>query len=117
MQKELDGEDIQERECVIHKIFQDIKKSHQNTIISFDFIKKYPSQCQRLLEKQADYLSEGRVWWKEVDNEGVEFYDVIPDQSEKQLHFRSYSMKQEKIFVKYNWHNYLQKCKLIDPWI
>ena len=44
MQKELIGEDIQERESMIHKIYQDIKKSHQNTIISFDFIRKHPSQ-------------------------------------------------------------------------
>ena len=86
MQKELIGEDIQEKESMIHKIYQDIKKSHQNTIISFDFIRKNPSQYQRLLEQQADYLSEGRVWWKEVDNEDVEFYDVTHVQSEKQLH-------------------------------
>ena len=59
IQKELNGEDIQERESMIHKIYQDIKKSHQNTIILSDFIKKHPSQYQRLLEKQADYLSEG----------------------------------------------------------
>ena len=58
IQKELNGEDIQERESIIHKIYQDVKKSHQNTIISLDFIKKHPSQYQRLLEKQADYLSE-----------------------------------------------------------
>ena len=45
---------------MIHKTYQDIKKSHQNTIISSDFIKKHPSQ--RLLEKQADYLSEEWVW-------------------------------------------------------
>ena len=54
--------DIQERDCMIHKTYQDIKKSHQNTIISSDFIEKYPSQYQRLLEKQADYLSKGWVW-------------------------------------------------------
>ena len=59
MQKELNGEHIQERESMIYKIHQDIRKSHQNTIISFDFIKKHPSQYQRLLERQADYLSEG----------------------------------------------------------
>ena len=74
MQKELNDEHIQERESMIHKIYQDIKKSHQNTIISFDFIKRHPSQYQRLLERQADYLLEGRVWWKEVANEGAEFY-------------------------------------------
>ena len=62
IQKELNGEDIQKKESMIHKIYQDIKKSHQNTIISFDFIRKHPSQYQRLLEQQADYLSEGRVW-------------------------------------------------------
>ena len=39
MQKELNGEHIQEKESMIHKIYQDIKRSHQNTIISFDFIK------------------------------------------------------------------------------
>ena len=39
-----------------YKIYQDIRKSHQNTIISFDFIKKYLPQYQRLLERQADYL-------------------------------------------------------------
>ena len=39
MQKELNGEYIQEKESMIHKIYQDIKRSHQNTIISFDFIK------------------------------------------------------------------------------
>ena len=116
MQKELIGEDIQERESMIHKIYQDIKKSHQNTIISFDFIRKHPSQYQRLLEQQADYLSEGRVWWKEVDNEGVEFYDVTHVQSEKQLHhFRSYSMKQEDIFVKDNWYNCLQNANTLIP--
>ena len=59
---------------MIHKIYQGIKKSHQNTIISFDFIKRHPSQYQRLLERQADYLSERRVWWKEVANKGDEFY-------------------------------------------
>ena len=116
MQKELNGQDIQDRESMIHKIYQDIKKSHQNTIISFDFIKKHPLQYQRLLQKQADYLSEGRVWWKEVDNEGVEFYDVIPVQSEKQLHhFRSYSMKQEDSFVKDNWYNCLQNANSLIP--
>ena len=62
IQKELNGEEIQERESMIHKIYQDIKKSHQNTIISLDFIKKHPSQYHRLLEKQDDYLSEGWVW-------------------------------------------------------
>ena len=46
---------------MIHKIYKDIETSHQNIIISFDFIKKHPSHHQRLLEKQADYLSEGRV--------------------------------------------------------
>ena len=116
MQKELNGEHIQERESMIHKIYQDIRKSHQNTIISFDFIKKHPSQYQRLLERQADYLSEGRVWWKEVANEGVEFYDVTHVQSEKQLHhFRSYNMKQEDIFVKDNWYNCLQNADSLIP--
>ena len=42
MQKELNSENIQKRESMIHKMYQDIKKSHQNTIISFDFIKKHP---------------------------------------------------------------------------
>ena len=101
---------------MIHKIYQDIKKSHQNTIISFDFIKEHPSQYQRLLEKQADYLSEGRVWCKEVDNEGVEFYDVTHVRSEKQLHhFTFYSMKQEDIFVKDNWYNCLQNANTLIP--
>ena len=54
MQKELSGQDIQERESMIYKIYQDMKKSHQNIIISFEFIKKHPSQYQRFLEKQAD---------------------------------------------------------------
>ena len=62
IQKELNDEDIQERESMIRKIYQDIKKSHQNTIISLDFIKKHPSQYHRLLEKQVDYLSEGWAW-------------------------------------------------------
>ena len=94
IQKELNGEDIQERKSLIHKIYQDIKKSYQNTIIPLDFIKKHLSQYQRLNEKQADYLSEGWVWWNEVDNEGVEFCDVTHVQGGKQLHhFRSYSMK------------------------
>ena len=115
MQKELNGEHIQERESMIHKIYQDIRKSHQNTTISFDFIKKYPSQYQRLLERQADHLSEGRVWWKEVANKGVEFYDVTHVQSDKQLHhFRSYNMKQD-IFEKDNWYNCLQNADSLIP--
>ena len=116
MQKEINSEDTQERESMIHKIYQNIKKSHQNTTISFDFIKKHPSQYQRLLEKQTDCLSEGQVWWKEVDTEGVEFYDVTHVQSEKQLHhFRSYSMKQEDIFVKDNWYNCFQNPNTLIP--
>ena len=116
MQKELNGEHIQERESMIHKIYQDIRKSHQNTIISFDFIKKHPSQYQRLLERQADYLSEERAWWREVANESVEFYDVTHVQSEKQLHhFRSYNSKKEDIFVKDNWYNCLQNADSLIP--
>ena len=61
MQKELNGEHIQEKESIIHKIYQDIKKSHQNTIISFDFIKTHLSEYQRLRERQTDYLLERRV--------------------------------------------------------
>ena len=116
IQKELNGEDIQERKSLIHKIYQDIKKSYQNTIIPLDFIKKHLSQYQRLNEKQADYLSEGWVWWNEEDNEGVEFCDVTHVQSEKQLHhFRSYSMKQEDIFVKDDWYNCLQNVNTLIP--
>ena len=101
---------------MIHKIYQDIRKSHKNTIISFDFIKEHPSQYQRLLERQADYLSEGRVWWKKVANEGVEFYDVTHVQSEKRLHhFRPYNTKQEDIFVKDNWYNCLQNADSLIP--
>ena len=58
MQKKLNGKDIPERESMICKIYQDIKKSHQNTIISFDFIEKHSWKYQRLLEKQDDYLSD-----------------------------------------------------------
>ena len=116
MQKELNGEHIQEKESIIHKIYQDIKKSHQNTIISFDFIKTHLSQYQRLREKQTDYLLERRVWWKEVDNEGAEFYDVTHVQSVKELHhFRSHSMRQENIFVKDDWYNFLQNADSLIP--
>ena len=56
------------------------------------------------------------MWWKEVDNKGVEFYDVTHVQSEKQLHnFRSYCMKLEDIFVKDNWYNCLQNANTLIP--
>ena len=116
MQKKLNGKDIPERKSMIYKFYQDIKKSHQNTIISFDFIKTHLSQYQRLRERQTDYLLERRVWWKEVDNEGAEFYDVTHVQSVKELHhFRSHSMRQENIFVKDDWYNFLQNADSLIP--
>ena len=99
-----------EEKSFINDIFQPITKQLKNTVIPFSWIRSFPNEYQKLLERQADFLLEDGRWWRETSN-GVEFADITcfnEDSSSdyvsfvKKHHFRSKTIHAVT--------SYLQKC-------
>ena len=110
--KMLDGDTVcmKEQKSYLHDIYQPIKTSLSNSVISYGWIRKYFSEYQSLLEQQADFLLETKVWWKE-DEGGIVFLDHSDAPKESNLkphHWRSYSIKDEKQYLSECW----ESCKL-----
>ena len=105
---------ITENDSHLNKLYLPIKERQSNTIVPNCWIETHSSQYQRLLERQADYLLENNMWWREVDS-GVEFFDTSIVKSMKQLHhFRSTTLKNENLYLKECWNKCLdEKNKLI----
>ena len=59
-------------------MYNPVKEKLQNSLISFDWIEKYPWDYQALLEQSADYLLENSdsKWWTETEK-GIIFFDDI----------------------------------------
>lgn len=98
----------------LHKIYTPIKEQLSNTFINFNWIRKYSSQYQRLLERIADYLIDDQVWWKEVD-EGVQFLDLTTEKSKALHHFRSWTIKEDSTFIKECWEKCVSQKHSVIP--
>ena len=72
-----EGDKLKENDAsIIQKIYAPIKIKLSKTVASFEWIQKFFTQLQRLLERQADYLLQGPgVWWREVET-GVEWLKI-----------------------------------------
>ena len=115
-----EGEKLKENDAsIIRKIYAPIKIKLSNTVVSFEWIQKFFTQFQRLLERQADYLLQGPgVWWREVET-GVEFFDheLAENTAKKLHHFRSSTLKSESEFLTNCWQKCLNdKNVLIPAW-
>ena len=113
----LEGERVNpSNETVFETLYKPIQLNLSNTVISFDWIERYSMPYQKLLERQADYLLQGGVWWKEGDN-GVEFHDHDePENVRKRLHhFRSSTLKDEFIYLQNCWTECLKMKNMLIP--
>ena len=78
-------------------MYNTIKQQFKNTIISFQWVKKYRRQYQCLLKSQADYLTDKGKWWRE-SREGIEFFYLNESPTNSKLllsHFGSSNIKRE----------------------
>ena len=98
---------IKLQDSYITDLYHPLKLKHQNTFISFEWIRSHSSQYQRLLEQIADYLIDKTRWWKET-NTGVEFLDKETIISDKSLHhFRSRTLGEETAYIEKCWRECL----------
>ena len=65
---------VQEK-SLIHDIYKPTAKQLKNTVIPFLWIRSFPNEYEKLLERQAYFLLEDNRWWRETTN-GVEFADI-----------------------------------------
>ena len=112
----LTNNDVYNKESNNNKLYKNIIINLNNNIISFTWIKEYPWEYQYLLERQADYLVEGNIWWEETES-GVEFKDRNKSNDSKLYvhHFRSSTIKEEVNHVKQCWKICLQNKHDIIP--
>ena len=99
-----------EKESKLNNMFSTIKQRFKNTIISFDWVKKYRRQYQCLLKSQAEYLTDNGKWWRE-SRESTEFFDLNESPTSSKLllsHFRSWNIKRELAEVNNCWLEGLQ---------
>ena len=83
----------------------------EDTVISYQMIKKYPREYQGHLERIADFLLESNVW--EEIAEGVMFMDVSGTWRKTRHHFRSHTFAEEMKYVESCWNKCFQKPNLI----
>ena len=98
-------------------MYSRIKQQFKNTIIGFDWVKKYRRQYQCLLKSQADYLTDQGKWWRE-SREGIEFFDLNESPNNSKLllsHFRSSNIKRELAEVNNCWLEALQNRDKVIP--
>ena len=105
----------------LHEIYRPIKVTLRNSIISFGWIRKYSNEYQCLLEQQADFLLDGNFWWSETD-EGVTFLDYSETGRNLDIethvtlhHWRTYTMKDEIIYLQQCWEKCLENMHSIIP--
>ena len=63
------------KESALNKVYQSVKSTSKNTVIPYNWIKKYKYQYQCVIESQADCILDNERWWKETDD-GIEFFDI-----------------------------------------
>lgn len=101
----------------VHKLYQPLKTSLANTVIPFSWIENHPNDHQVLLKRQADFLSEGTLWWNEIENVGIEFLDVTGCKNTKltKHHFRSWNITEEITYLKNAWEICLANMDELIP--
>ena len=52
------------------------KKYQKTTLIPFQWIRTFPPQYQKVLERMSDFLLDVENWWSQT-NRGVKFANVI----------------------------------------
>ena len=106
-----------EKESKLNDMYSRIKQQLKNTMIGFDWVKKYRRQYQCLLKSQADYLTDQGKWWRE-SREGIEFFDLNESPNNSKLllsHFRSSNIKRELAKVNNCWLEALQNRDKVIP--
>ena len=87
----------------------------------FGWIIKKSNEYQCLLEQQADFFLSSSCWWGEADK-GVTFFDY--SETDRNLdraanvtlhHCRSYTMKDEIIYLQQCWEKCLENIHSIIP--
>ena len=100
---------VQEK-SFIHDINKSTVKQLKNTVIPSSWIRSFPNEYEKLLERQEYFRLEDDRWWRKTTN-GVEFADITcfnEDSSSdnvsfvKKCHFRSKNVQEVT--------SYLQKC-------
>ena len=61
-----EGHPYKSTESALNKVYQSVKSTLKNTVIPYNWIKKYKHQYQCLIESQADYILDNEHWWKEL---------------------------------------------------
>ena len=106
-----------EKESNLNYMYNTIKHQFKNTIISFDWVKKYRRQYQCLLKRQADYLTDKRKLWIE-SREGIELFDLNESPTNSKLllsNFRLSNIKRELTGVNNCWLKALQNRDKLIP--
>lgn len=84
----------------------------KRTVLQSTLLKKFPLLIQSHLERIADFVLLGKnVWWSVDAEDGMIFHDGPEDDERRpdgpQLHhFRSRSLKEERMWIKQKW----QEC-------
>ena len=105
----------------LRTIYRPIKVTLRNSIISFEWIRKYSNKYQCLLEQQGDFLLDSSCWQNETD-EGVTCLDYsetgrnLDIETHVILHqWQSYTMKDEIICLQQCWEKCLENLHSIIP--
>ncbi|XP_066928359.1 uncharacterized protein [Clytia hemisphaerica] len=81
----------------------------------FEEIQKHERDYQTHLERIADYLLFGNLYWIKTNN-GIKFFDITKINSKKlKHHFRSFTIKQEIQYLKECWSNCLKDRDRLIP--
>ena len=106
---------VPEKVSHLNSLYQPLKEKQSDTIIPFTWINKHSSQYQCLLQRIADYLLEGGIWWEELDI-GIKFNDKSEISTNLRLHhFRSTNLKADKIYLNKCWLKCLENKNILIP--
>ena len=100
----------------VTELYKPISTSLTNTLVPFRWIKSHSREYQCLLQRQADYLLDGK-WWQET-TDGVLFFDKnnIPKNTMLRMkHFRSTNISSEMKYVETCWHKCLEDKNTLIP--
>ena len=102
--------DYHEKDLTFLKLYQPIKATLSDSLISFEWIEKHATCYQVLLQQISDYLLCGIRCWQEKDD-GVVFFDLNQPRLDVKLHnFRSSSVVGVCQQIQECWELCLKKC-------
>ena len=95
---------VEVTEKEISKLFQDENKKKINTTFKFEWIRNHPYEFQSHLERIADFLLLVDNIWYET-NDGIVFKDLNNNFPKTVHHFRSFTLTEEREYLKRCWEN------------